>query len=167
MNETEEGWGWNKVVTETKQALEDQGLPMVSKPVNAMPEFLNDVEKANSIQLANMAIRHQGWYSYATTELAISASRLKSFEEIYEVKLGEAMYHESTKHDSRITKEVLKSLVISQDNDIKIGFRRKVELDNRNRLLEGLVKGLEIRCKSLESEQIRRATIMKVEGGIK
>ncbi len=163
----EDAWSWRKVVTDARTKLEAQGFPMLPQPVNALDGlgFIEDVEQVNAIALANMTVRHQAWFSYATTEYGVAHAELRAFEEILDVKLGEEMHKLAKQEGARVVKDVLKAMAIAGDEGIRNGFRRKVELEQRDRRLEGLVKGLEIRCRALESEQIRRATAAKVAGG--
>ena len=162
-----DAWGWRKVVTEARTKLEAQGFPMLPQPVNALDDlgFIEDVEAVNAIPLANMTVRHQAWFSYATTEYGVAHAEFKAFEEILEVKLGEEMHKLAKAEGSRVVKDVLKAMAIAGDEGLRNGFRKRVELEQRDRRLEALVKGLEIRCRALESEQIRRATAAKVASG--
>ena len=162
-----ENWSWRRVTADARQRLIDKGYPLLPQPKSSLDElgYVEDVEALSGPALANMTVRHQAWYAYLTTQLAVVSAELTALEEILEVLLGERMHEIGQTMDKREVKDVLKALAIQRDDVIKGWFRRKMELVQDSVLLGGTVKGLEIRCRGLESEQIRRATVLKVEGG--
>ena len=167
---TEKGdtsWGWRKVVDEARQRLVDRGFPILAKPQNNLDDlgFIEAVETVSPIALANMTMRHQAWFSYVTVEHAFARAELRALEEILDVMLGERMHEIGRTADGRVVKDVLRSLAIVGDDKLKMWFRRRIELEQNDRLLEGLTRGLEIRVRALEGEGIRRAVAQKIEGG--
>ena len=90
-----------------------------------------------------------------------------ALDEMYLVKQSEVMDNISKNRDTKILKDVLKGMAVYKDDALQILFQQKVEVDQVVKLLEGTVKGLEIRCRALETERfikIRRATVRKLEG---
>ena len=110
-----------------------------------------------------MLTRYLAWYSYVTAEYAYAKAAFNSFDEIYDVLLGEQMHLVSKTQDGRIVKDVLKSIAIQQHEVLKEHHRTRVELMQSMLMLEGMVKSLEIRSRGVEAEAIRRASARKVE----
>ena len=167
MTVVRQGWDWKAAVDKARRDIVEQGFPTLGKPTTPLVELgaIEQVEGISSVQLSNMSIRHQAWYSYVTVEYAAAHAELRALEEVLEVKLGEQMYTLGKVQDGRVVKDVLRAVAISQSEELRALVRRKVELEQRDRLLEGLAKGLEIRCRALESESIRRISAQKVEVG--
>lgn len=164
--EIQVGWSWRKVVDGAREKLRSQGFPQPIRPTKDLEDLgsIEAIEALSGIALANLTVRHQAWYSYTTVEFAYSHAALKALEEILEIKLGERMHQVVAGVEGRAPiKDVQRALAIAGDDGLKAWFRKKVELEQQDRLLEGTVKGLEIRCRALESEQIRRAMAQKIE----
>lgn len=162
----QEAWSWTNVVRDARKALEDRGWPKPVKPKGKVEElvFPEDINRLNPIQLANITIRFQGWYSYVTTELAYARAEYVSLEEVFEAKAGFLAYEESRSKETKHTKDVLRSLVL-QRPEMKPFFRVKLQKQNEVNLIEGLELGLKIQCGALRDEGIRRMSAQKVETG--
>lgn len=165
--DVKEGWGWQTLVKAARQRLVDNGWPIPKKPVidPSTLELPEDVESINSIALANLGLRLQSWYSYTTSELAFASAELSAAVEFFEIKLGDRMHVTSGNLEKKEVKEVLRSLAIAQSPDLKQFVVIKTQLDQRVQDIGGLVKSLDIRCRAIQNEQIRRATEKKVAGG--
>lgn len=161
-------WTWQKAVQLAEQRLIDRGLSKLSRPEYDYIELgsIDEVEGVGETALANIAWRHSAWYSYASVELAYSRSAFHALDEIYDTLLGEAMNKVAKTQDSKMVKDILKGIAIQTDEPLKRYFRKRIELQQEMNLLEGMVNGLAIRCKAIESELIRRASLRKIEGGM-
>ena len=162
---TTSDWTWKRSVDKAHGRLQERGLHRLPSPNYRYEDLgeINSIEEVSDVALANMMLRHQAWYSYATVELSYAKAAYASFEEIYEVLLGTEMNRISKTQEGRLVKDVLKSLAIKNNESLKDQHRRKVELLQDVQLLEGMVQGLSIRCRALESESIRRASVRKIE----
>ena len=158
-------WTWKKALDQAEARLKSRGIERLAQPEHEYKDLgtIEDIADVGDVHLANLLFRHQVWYSYVTVEMAYARASLASFDEIYDVFLGEAMHNTSKTQDSRVVKEVLKSISIQGNEPLKNWHRGKVEYMQSYTLLEGMVKSLEIRCKALESESIRRASTRRVE----
>ena len=161
----QEEYTWRRAVNAAHERLKGKGISRLAQPMHEYQDLGNieAIDKVHDVALANMLTRHQAWYSYATTELAFSNAELYCLDEIYDVLIGEEMYKISLTKDGRPTKDVLKSLAIQGNEVLKYWHRRKMDLGQDVKLLEGMVSGLSIRCRALESESIRRASQRRVE----
>ena len=162
---TSSEWTWRRALEQAYERLSERGIQRMPRPSHEYKDLgeVEEVERLGDVALANMMVRTQSWYSYATSELAYAKAAQAGFDEIYEVVLGTQMNRVSKTSDSRIVKDVLKSLAIDGDENLKSHHRSRVEHLQMVMLLEGTVKSLEIRCRALEGEQIRRASQRKVE----
>lgn len=163
----EEQWTWRKAVLLAEQRLAERGLTRFQQPQHEYRDLgeVEKIERVGAEALANMMTRHLAWYSYAMVELAYAKAGLHVLDEIYSVQLAEEMNALSKTQDTRILKDVLKGMAINQSEPLKRAVRRRMERQSEVELLEGTVKGLEIRCRALEAEQIRRHSARKVEVG--
>ena len=159
-------WTWREAVREATARLDSKGLTIPKKPVSDY-ESLSDIvnlEGLSDQKLANLMGRCYAWYSYATVEMAYSKAKLISFDEIYEVMLGKEMHRLGRTQEGRVVKDVLRSMAIMQSDNLRACHRLRIELQLNCQMLEGLVRGLEIQSKALESESIRRASERRLEG---
>ena len=158
-------WSWRQAVEIARERLASRGLKPLAKPTLELETlvFPESVESFSGIALANLSLRYQSWYSYATVELGTLNAERTSFRELFDIKLGEKMHEMAERSTDRMTKDVLRAISIQADTELKTGVRQLIELDQQACLLEALVKGLEIRCRALENEAIRRATAQKLE----
>ena len=161
-----EVWGWKSVVAEARKALEDKGWPKPNKPKLNLESlvFPEDIDALSSVQLANIAMRFQGWYAYITTELAYVKAEYAAIGEMYEAKIGNSMHEMQKTMPSKPTKGVLQSLVLNQ-LDIRPWFKVKLQKEQEVFLIEGIEAGLKIQCHAIRDEQIRRMSAQKVEIG--
>jgi hypothetical protein len=161
-----EAWSWTTIVRDARRNLETKGWPKPIKPKGTVEEliFPEEISRLNSVQLANITLRFQGWYAYVTTELAYVRAEYTTLEEVFEAKLGYLAYQEARSKESKQTKDVLRSLVL-QRADMKPFFKIKLQKENEVNLIEGLEAGLKIQCNALRDEQIRRMSAQKVEIG--
>lgn len=158
-------WTWNKAIEQAHERLEARGIKRLPQPIHAYRD-LGEIERIENLgddALANMLTRYLAWYSYVTVEFSYAKAAFNSFDEIYDVLLGEQMHNVSKTQDSRIVKDVLKSLAIQSNDVLKEHHRTRVELMQSMMLLEGMVKSLDIRSRGVEAEAIRRASARKVE----
>ena len=157
---------WETLVRSAREKLHDAGYPIPKKPKVALEALVvpEDVEQLGAIQLANLLLQYQGWFSYATAQLAFARSDAAAFDEFYEVELGKKMHSISIHADSRPVKEVLKALAVEY-NPLKGLHRKKVELGMRSSMIDGLVQSLGIQCRALTNEQIRRHAAQKIDAG--
>ena len=158
-------WTWRTALAQATQRLADRGLVRLNRPVHEYKDLgeLEDIEKVTDLALANMLFRYQAWYSYASVELSYAEVELASFDEVFEVKVAAKMHIVAKTQEGRVLKDVLRSLAINSDEELKGGLRSKIEYEQSVGLLRGLVRGLDIRCRALEQESIRRASARKVE----
>ena len=158
-------WTWKRSVEQAQQRLAARGLARLPQPIYQYQDLgeIESIESLNEVNLSNMMIRNSSWYSFATVELAYAKSEFSSFEEIYQVLLGEEMNDINQHREGRILKDVLQSLAVQGNEDLKAAFQKRVDMLQNMQLLEGMVKGLEIRCKAIENESIRRASVRKLE----
>lgn len=166
--ELQVGWSWKTVVEQARKSLAQKGFPQPTQPTSELEDLgtIENIENLVGLALANLTIRYHAWYSYATVELAYTHAANKALDEILDIRIGREMHILANRGEGpKPTKEVLRALAIDGNEGLKAWFRKKVQGDQQVRLLEGTVKGLEIRCRALESEQIRRATAQKLEGG--
>ena len=165
---TEAQWTWGQAVRAAHNRLEERGLHRLRRPLND-PEDLGgipEIDKLGDETLANMLARAHAWHAYATVELAYALAELGSFDEIYEIKLGEEMNRVGKNQDGqRVVKDVLRSISIMGSETLTAYHRKRTELSIDKDLLQGLVKGMEIQARALESEAIRRASTRRLEGG--
>ena len=160
-------WVWSDAVRKAQERLEKRGLIRLPKPQYKYMDLgeIDNIEEIGDIMLANMMVRYLSWYSFSTVELAYAGATAAALDEMYSIKQSEVMDNISKNRDTKILKDVLKGMSVYKDDDLQILFQQKMEVDQVVRLLEGTVKGLEIRCRALENESIRRATARKVEAG--
>jgi hypothetical protein len=160
-----DGWGWQALVKQARNRLVERGWPIPNKPQTDIKilELPEDVGGVSDLALGNLGFRLQGWYSYAAAELAFAQAELAAAVEFFDVKLGDKMHQVSGKAEKREVKEIVRSLAISQSADLKRFLVVKTQLDQRARSIAGLVQSLEIRCRAVQNEQIRRASERKVE----
>lgn len=158
-------WTWNSAIEKAHQRMADKGLSKLKTPSHPFRDLgsIENIESVNDDELANMLTRHLAWYSYATVELAYAKAAYNSLDEIFEAKLGEEMNRIARTQDSRLVKDILRGIAIQKSEDIKPFFRKRIELQQEMQLLEGTVKGLEIRARGVEAEAIRRASARKME----
>ena len=158
-------WTWRRSLERAYERLEAKGIKRLPQPIYEYRDLgeIERVEQLGEEALANMMIRYLAWYSYVTVEYAYAKAAYSSFDEIYEVLLGETMHNISKTQDGRVVKDVLKSLAIQSNEQLKECHRVRVENMQMMQILEGMVKSLEIRSRAIESEQIRRASVRKVE----
>ena len=163
---TQEQWTWNDAVAKAQERLSNRGLDRLSKPSHEYKDLgaIEHIENLGDEALSNLYTRYMAWHSYATVEFAYTQAAYASIDEIYEVLLGEEMYSISQEQDTRVIKDVLKSLAIQSNEKLKMVFRRRNELAQEVTLLDGMVKGLSIRATAVESESIRRASVRRLEG---
>lgn len=164
-NEDKAQYTWRRSVEQAHERLVARGLKRFPEPVHAYDDLgeIENITELGDIKLADMAMRLNSWYSYSTVELAYKKAAYASLEEIYEVLVGEAMYQGSLTNNLRVVKDVLRSMSIQNSDTLRYWHRQKIDLMQDVQLLEGTVKGLEIRCRAVESEQIRRASQRRVE----
>lgn len=157
---------WVSIIKDARQRIIDVGYPIPAKPSTQITDLQlpDDVESVNPIQLANLLIRLQAWYAYSTAQLAFSRAELRAFEEYYDIELGDKMHSIAIHADGRPTKDVLKALAIKQD-PLHSMFIRKLSLEQRSQLIEGMVQSLSIQVKALTTEQIRRHSAQKLTQG--
>lgn len=154
---------WEQIVATTRKRLVDAGYPIPVKPKTPVTELVipEDIEALNPVRLANLLLRLHGWYAYATAQLAFFRAELSAFNEFYDVTLGQKMAGISAASESRQVKEVLKALALQQE-PLNHMFTKRVELEQRTKLVEGLVQSLDIQTRALTNEQIRRHAAQKV-----
>ena len=158
-------WTWAKAVEAAEKRLEARGLQRFPRPSYEYKDLgeVENVERISEEALANMLSRHLSWYSYASVELAYAKAAYSGLDEIYEALLGEAMYTVAQEREGRPVKDVLKGLAIKEDERLNMFFKKRLEQQQDVQLLEGMVKGLEIRSRAVEAEAIRRASLRRVE----
>ncbi len=125
-------------------------------------EFPEDIDVVSSIQLANIAMRFQGWFAYVTTELAYVRAEYAAIEEMYEAKIGQRKYDMQKQIPTKLTKDVLHGIVLNE-LDIRPWFKVKLQKEQEKFLVEGMEAGLKIQCHAIRDEQIRRMSAQKVE----
>ena len=125
-------------------------------------EFPEDIDVVSSIQLANIAMRFQGWFAYVTTELAYVRAEYAAIEEMYEAKIGQRKYDMQKQIPTKLTKDVLHGIVLNE-LDIRPWFKVKLQKEKEMFLVEGMEAGLKILCHAIRDEQIRRMSAQKVE----
>ena len=142
------------------------GWPVPAKPQASLDELHipEDIDSLNPVALANLSIRISGWYSFTSTELAFARAECATFVELFEIRLGKAMYYTAQSMEGRPVKEVVRGITL-EDSELARLHTYKLRLETKVITIEGLVTGLAIQCRSLESEQIRRASMRKFEGG--
>lgn len=155
---------WQTLVQAARQKIVDQGWPIPKKPAAPLNtlEIPNDIETLSSVQLANLMIRLGAWYSYGTAQLSFANAELAAAEEYFALQLGERMYAVSDALDKREVKEILRAKAITGSVNLRKFMDICTQLDQRARAVQGLVTGLEIQCRMLQSEQIRRASENKL-----
>lgn len=165
MKEQQTQFTWKTSVERAQERLRGRGIVRFPQPTYGYQELgeVEDIVKLGDKALATMTMRHQGWYSYVTVELAFARAALGALDEIYDVLLGEEMHKVALTKDGRIVKDVLKSLAIQGDELLKTWHQRRIDEVQDVQLLEGMVSGLAIRSKALNDEGIRRASARKVE----
>ena len=157
---------WEQIISQARQGLVDAGYPIPRKPLASLEslQLPDDVEALGGAQLANILMRLHGWYAYGTAQLAFARAEFTAVSEYFEIELGVKMYSLSLSTDGRPTKDILKALAL-RSNPLNRVAAQKAVLDQRVRLTEGMVKSLEIQCKALTTEQIRRSVAQKVGSG--
>ena len=167
----EEGgqWTWRAAVERAQQRLEERGLVRFSKPRTAYEELddIEELESFNEVKIAGLLARYTAWYSYATVELAYARAAYTGLDEIYDVVMGQEMLTVSRTQDGKVVKDILKGVAVQNSPVLKRYHLKRVELQQDVTLLEGFVKGSELRCKLLESELIRRAAARKIESAVR
>ena len=160
-------WTWAGAVAQAKELLESRGIKRVSQPVADYGSIgqIEDIETLGDMALGNLHMKTMSWYAYATTELAFARAEFASFEEIFDLKVGKRMHDVSKEQDKREVQAILKSLAILGSEELTVLQRKRIELQVTAQLLEGMVRGLEIQAKALESESIRRASARRTEIG--
>jgi hypothetical protein len=142
------------------------GYPIPVKPKTPINDLQlpEDVEALNPIQLANLLMRLQAWYAYSTAQLAFARAELHAFDEYFSIELGDKMNSLASLTEGRPTKDVLKALAL-KTTAVGAMFTRKLGLEQRAELIEGMVQSLSIQCKALTTEQIRRHAAQKLSHG--
>ena len=160
-----EKWTWSKSVEKAKERLEERGLYRVPQPIRNIGFLgeINEIDRITDIALANMLVHAYGWYQYATVELAYAKAEFYSFEEMYDMYVGNGMQETSKMYEGRVVKDILKSLAILGSEELTRAHQNRIELQQNHILLEGMVKNIEIQVKALESETIRRASTRRME----
>ncbi len=154
---------WVGVIRQARQRLVDVGYPIPAKPTTPVDDLQlpEEVESLSSVQLANLLMRLNAWHAYSTAQLAFARAELNAFGAYYELELGNKMNSIADASDGRPTKDVLKALAIKQ-SPINELFGRKIVMEQRSQLIEGMVQSLSIQCKALTTEQIRRHAAQKL-----
>ncbi len=167
LDDSIQSWDWRGAVDRARNRLISEGWPVPTKPIGRVSDliFPTDVESLTSIALGNLRLRYAGWYSYATASLSFAKAELTAFSEVFEAMLGQRMYKLSKTMDGRAVKDVLRGISLQKDDVLGAMFEQKLNLTQRVQTLEGLVSGLDIQTRGIESEQIRRATARKIEMG--
>ena len=157
---------WEQIIAQARKSLIDAGYPIPKKPQVAVEtlQLPEDVEALGSVQIANILMRLHAWYAYGTAQLAFARAELTAVSEYLEVEIGVKMHSLSLSIDGRPTKDILKSLAVRSSPLNRVVAQRSV-LDQRVRLTEGMVKSLEIQCRALTTEQIRRSVAQKLNNG--
>ncbi len=157
---------WEQIIEQARRGLIDAGYPIPTRP-KATLENLHlpeDVEAVSSVQLANLLLRLHAWYAYGTAQLAFSRAEFAALDDYFATELGSHMHVLSETVDGRPTKDVLKALALKTPVLNRLGAQKTI-LDQRVRLIEGMVKSLEIQCRALTTEQIRRHAAQKLNSG--
>ena len=164
-DEEEQDWTWEAAYGKAEERLADRGLTRFAKPLHEYADLgeVENIEQLPDGALANMGTRYSAWYSYATVELSYARAAYASISEIFEATLGVAMHNISKTQDGRTVKDMLKGMAILGNEAVRGLYERKTELQQEYMLLEGTVKGLEIRVRGIEAEAIRRASARKME----
>ncbi len=157
---------WEQIIAQARQGLIDAGYPIPRKPQASIEslQLPEDVEQLGSVQVANILMRLHAWYAYGTAQLSFARAEFTAVAEYYETELGVKMQSLSLTTDGRPTKDMLKALAL-RTNPLNRLAAQKTVLDQRVRLTEGMVKSLEIQCKALTTEQIRRSVAQKLNNG--
>ena len=158
-------WTWKRSVEQAQQRLAAKGLTRLPQPVYQYQDLgeIESIERLNEVDLANMQVRNSAWYSYVAVELAYAKAAFSAFEEMYDVLLGVEMNNINKHREGRMLKDVLQSLAVQGNENLKKSFQKRLDMLQDVTLLEGMVKGLEIRCRAVENESIRRASVRKLE----
>lgn len=161
------GWTWHESAIQAKRRLAERGFGKTPPPAHRYRDLgeIEAIEQLGDHALANMSTRHLAWYAYATEQLAEAKSEHASLNEMFEMMLGNEMARVAKTDTGRMVKDVLRGVAIDRSEDLKKVFRRHLELMQDVQLLEGAVKSLEIRCRALEAEAIRRASSRRVDSG--
>ena len=164
---TEGQWAWGRAVAQAKERLAAKGIRPLPKPRHEYEDLGEtiDIEELSDAGLANRQARTHAWHAYVTVEVAYAKAEFYSFDEVYDVFLGDEMYSQSRQHTGRVVKEMLKSLAILNNETLREYHRRRIELQLNMQLLDGMERGLAIQARALESESIRRASARRVELG--
>ena len=152
---------WQEIVKNSREKM--AAFPLPRRPRSEVDdlEVPDDVEGLSGIQLANLLLALQSWYAYSTAQLAFVRSDLAAFEELFEVKLGLKMRTLTLQEEVKHTKDVLKAMALSTEPMSSL-LLKKIDLTQRVTMLEGFTKSLEIQCKALTGEQIRRHAAQKL-----
>ena len=162
-------WDWRVAASEARERLERRGLRVWERPDHAY-EDLGEVQAVDQLTddlLAAQLFKHQVWYSYATTEWAIAKANVAHLTEVFEVKLADEVYELLRSVPAKATKDVIRGVAIQSNKGLGEFHGQLLSLRQDEQLLAGVVQGLQIRCRALESESIRRTAARKVElGGV-
>lgn len=156
-------WSYQDLVKEARQRVANWPVPKKPETPLENLEIPEDIDSLGSIALGNLAIRLSRWAAYVSTELAFAKAEYATYLELFEIRLGKAMYYTGKTMDGRPVKEVVKGVAL-EDPELAKAHTIKLKLELRVHTIEGLLNGLQIQCKALEGEQIRRASLRKLEG---
>ena len=169
INSNVEKWTWSKSIEKAKQRLEEKGLYRIPQPIRNIGFLgeISDIDRITDITLANMLTHAYGWSQYTTVALAYAKAEFYSFEEMYDMYVGSEMQETAKLYDTKVVKDVLKSLAIKGSEELMRAHQNRIELQQNYILLEGMTKSMEIQVKALESETIRRASSRKIEASMR
>ena len=155
---------WQFAVAEAIRRVGERGLQRIQQPIHRYTDLgeIDNIEFLSDDVLANMLIRYNAWYSYATSELAFAKASLQSLNEMWEVLVAEGMVDYSKTSEVKLTKDVLRGMAIRSNTTLDAYFKERVLRMEEATILEGMVKSLDIRSDAVKSEFIRRASDKKV-----
>lgn len=158
---------WKALVNEARERLQKDGYLIPTRPVTPLEELSipTDIDQLGDVPLGNLSMKYMAWHAFATASMSFAHAELAACQEAFEVALGDQMWQMSQQIDGHPTKDTLRAITITAHGELKEWHQEVQRLDQRARSVQGLVQGLAIQCRALESEGIRRASVRKVEGG--
>ena len=160
-----DAWSWTNIAGKAREALVAQGWPIPRRPQTSIDllSLPEDVDKVGDLQLANLTLRLQAWYAYATSHLAFTRAEESALSEAFEVRLGVEMDKVQRESERRQVKEMIRGVAIHGSSELAQWHDRLNTLTQSVGILEGFVASLRIQCEALNNEQIRRASARKME----
>lgn len=155
-------WSIKNLMTSVESFLKDVGLPVMEVPATLHSTYsMDDIASLRSDELGELSLRISSWLAYGLRVQGREESELDNFEEVYNIKLWDAVAEKrrevnNVKTPLVLTKEELRSKVIEEDEDLARTTRALMDRRTRVSLLKTQNNIYAEQIQRLSREQSRR-----------